>query len=95
VAEPLTPIMSFNPETAVMSHASTDFVDTHAASHTWAKAAPALVKAFAWIAEQRRVNRTIATLSDLSDRTLADIGIARSDIPRVARYGRGAFDSRA
>jgi uncharacterized protein YjiS (DUF1127 family) len=74
-----------------MSHASTDFVDTRSVP----KAVPALVKAYAWIAEQRRVNRTIATLSELSDRTLADIGIARSDIPRVARYGRGAFDSRA
>ena len=51
MAEPLTPIMSYNKETAVMSHASTDFADAHAASHTWAKAAPALVKAFAWIAE--------------------------------------------
>jgi uncharacterized protein YjiS (DUF1127 family) len=73
-----------------MSHASTDFVDTRSES----KALPALVRAFAWMAEQRRVNRTIAMLSELSDRTLADIGIARSDIPRVARYGRTAVQSR-
>jgi uncharacterized protein YjiS (DUF1127 family) len=78
-----------------MSHIATDVMDARPASGVAVKAAPALVKAFAWIAEQRRVNRTIATLSELSDRTLADIGIARSDIPRVARYGRGAFDSRA
>ena len=93
MAEPLTPIMSYNKETAIMSHASTEFADTSAASHTWAKAAPALIRAFAWIAEQRRVNRTIAMLSELSDRTLADIGVARSDIPRVARYGRSAVQS--
>jgi uncharacterized protein YjiS (DUF1127 family) len=78
-----------------MSHIATDVMDARAASGAAGKVAQIAAKAFAWVLEQRRVNRTIATLSDLSDRTLADIGIARSDIPRVARYGRGAFDSRA
>jgi uncharacterized protein YjiS (DUF1127 family) len=70
-------------------------MDARPASGATGKAAQTVAKVVAWVLEQRRVNRTIATLSDLSDRTLADIGIARSDIPRVARYGRGAFDSRA
>ncbi len=51
-------------------------------------------RAFAWIREQRRVSHTIATLSDLSDSTLADIGIERSQISRVARYGRDAINGR-
>jgi uncharacterized protein YjiS (DUF1127 family) len=77
-----------------MSHIATDVMDARPASGAAGKAAQMVTRAFAWVLEQRRVNRTIATLSELSDRTLADIGIARSDIPRVARYGRGAFDSR-
>ena len=32
----------------------------------------------------RRRRRTLAELSQLSDRELADIGLDRSDIPRVA-----------
>lgn len=48
-----------------------------------------VTKAFAWVAEQRRINRTVATLSSLSDATLKDIGIERGDIERVARHGRG------
>jgi uncharacterized protein YjiS (DUF1127 family) len=38
--------------------------------------------------ERRRVKRAIAELSGLSDRMLKDIGVTRSSIPRVARYGR-------
>jgi uncharacterized protein YjiS (DUF1127 family) len=45
-------------------------------------------KAIAWFGEQRRIRRTIATLSDLNDATLRDIGIERGDIERVARHGR-------
>jgi uncharacterized protein YjiS (DUF1127 family) len=77
-----------------MSHIATDTIDARPASGAAGKSAQMVAKAFAWVLEQRRVNRTIATLSELSDRTLADIGIARCDIPRIARYGRGAFDSR-
>jgi uncharacterized protein YjiS (DUF1127 family) len=33
----------------------------------------------------RLYNRTIAELESLSNRDLADLGIARSDIPRIAR----------
>ena len=49
-----------------------------------------VAKAFAWIVEQHRVNRTIAALSSLSDHTLADIGIERPNIRNVARYGRNS-----
>jgi len=52
-----------------------------------------VARAFAWIVERHRINRTIAALSDLSDRTLADIGIERSEIERMARYGRNLSNS--
>jgi uncharacterized protein YjiS (DUF1127 family) len=52
-----------------------------------------MARAFAWIAARRRVRRTVAALSDLSDRTLADIGIERSEIERIARYGRNLSNS--
>ena len=56
-----------------------------------AKAIAGAVSAIiAWHAERRRVRRAIAELSGLSDRMLSDIGIARCDIPRIARYGRDA-----
>jgi|GEM_PF-1956226 len=72
-----------------MAHASLGLADASAEAPAAAGKAPnLLVRALAWIAEQRRISRTIATLSELSDHTLADIGIARSDIPHVARYGR-------
>ena len=47
----------------------------------------------AW-AERRRIARTVDQLQGLSDRMLADIGLARCDIPRVAREGRDASDRR-
>jgi uncharacterized protein YjiS (DUF1127 family) len=71
-----------------MAHASTSLADARSAGRDSRGILQALSRPFAWISEQRRVNRTIATLSDLSDQTLADIGIERSDIPRIARYGR-------
>jgi len=37
---------------------------------------------FVW--EWKRYNQSIIELSRLGDRELADIGISRSDIPRVA-----------
>jgi len=38
----------------------------------------------------RSYQRTVAELSQLSDRELADIGLDRSDIPRIAGgHGRG------
>ena len=46
-------------------------------------------------AERRRINRAVAELSALSGRMLKDIGIARHDIERIARYGRDATDIRA
>jgi uncharacterized protein YjiS (DUF1127 family) len=49
-------------------------------------AASSLAKAYV---EHRRAKRAITELSDLSDRMLKDIGLARHDIPRVAHYGRG------
>ena len=36
------------------------------------------------IREWKRYNRSVAELNRLGDRELADIGISRSDIPRVA-----------
>jgi uncharacterized protein YjiS (DUF1127 family) len=42
----------------------------------------------AHLAERRRVARTVTQLQGLSDRMLADIGLERCDIVRVARYGR-------
>ena len=36
------------------------------------------------IREWKRYNRSLNELSRLGDRELADIGISRSDIPRVA-----------
>jgi len=41
-------------------------------------------------AEHRQAKRAITELSDLSDRMLKDIGLARHDIPRVVYHGRGA-----
>jgi uncharacterized protein YjiS (DUF1127 family) len=43
-------------------------------------------------AERRRVQREIAELSGLSDRTLRDIGVLRHDIERIVRYGRDATE---
>ena len=42
----------------------------------------------AYLAERRRIARTVTQLQSLSDRMLADIGLERCDIARVARYGR-------
>lgn len=58
----------------------------------WALAASLEVsqRIFAYLAERRRVARTVAQLEGLSDRMLADIGLQRCDITRVARYGRDA-----
>ena len=45
-----------------------------------------LSRAYAlWSAERRNFNDAVYELSALSDRDLADIGIARCDIQRVAR----------
>lgn len=43
--------------------------------------------------EHRRATRAITELSDLSDRMLKDIGLARHDIPRVAAYGHGVDEA--
>jgi uncharacterized protein YjiS (DUF1127 family) len=61
----------------------------------WALAAraPHTLRA-AW-AERRRVRRAVLQLDALSDRMLADIGLARSDIGRVARFGREAAAERS
>jgi uncharacterized protein YjiS (DUF1127 family) len=41
--------------------------------------------------EIRRHRRAMDELSVLDDRMLQDIGVNRSEIPRVARYGRDIF----
>jgi uncharacterized protein YjiS (DUF1127 family) len=43
-----------------------------------------LIATINFLRSWRRYNATLRELSQLGDRELADIGIARSDIPRVA-----------
>jgi len=38
-----------------------------------------------WFAKQRRIDQITRTLNRRSDRQLADMGLTREDIPRVAR----------
>jgi uncharacterized protein YjiS (DUF1127 family) len=73
-----------------MAQISTSFAPSGSATSAagGSKALQLVSKAMGWFGEQRRVRRTIATLSNLNDATLRDIGIERSDIERVARYGR-------
>lgn len=42
-------------------------------------------RVMAWIDERRRYRRTLAELSQLTDRELEDIGISRADIGTIAR----------
>ncbi|HMR32600.1 MAG TPA: DUF1127 domain-containing protein [Geminicoccaceae bacterium] len=42
-------------------------------------------RVISWLDGQRRYRRTVDELSQLSDRELADIGLYRDDIERVAR----------
>jgi uncharacterized protein YjiS (DUF1127 family) len=42
-------------------------------------------RVMAWIDERRRYRRTLAELSQLTDRELEDIGISRVDIGTIAR----------
>jgi uncharacterized protein YjiS (DUF1127 family) len=73
-----------------MSHAANNVVAAEqvAGSASAAKAAGLIMQVVEWYRERRRVKRTMDALSQLSDRTLADIGIHRSEIPRVARDSR-------
>ena len=78
-----------------MAHASTALAaQSQAYSVPGNKPLELMARAFAWVVEPRRVNRTIATLSGLSDSTLADIGIDRANIASVARHGRVSIGSR-
>ncbi len=56
--------------------------------------APFAAAAASWT-EWRRIKRSTAELSGLSDRMLKNIGVGRHDIERLARYGRDATDVRA
>ncbi len=47
-----------------------------------------LKRPFSWIRSEYRTRRNIDALLELDDRALADIGLGRSDILYVARYGR-------
>jgi uncharacterized protein YjiS (DUF1127 family) len=40
---------------------------------------------FEFVRRWKRYNRTVSELNHLSNRELADLGLARSDIPRIAR----------
>jgi uncharacterized protein YjiS (DUF1127 family) len=52
--------------------------------------AAGILAALAAIAERRRIVRAERALVDLDDRMLRDIGITRTQIGRVVRYGRSA-----
>lgn len=41
-----------------------------------------------WIARQRAAEETHAALARLDDRSLADIGLTRGDVPRIVRQVR-------
>jgi uncharacterized protein YjiS (DUF1127 family) len=43
-----------------------------------------LISAIRFLQAWKRYNKSLTELSRLGDRDLADIGISRSDIPRVA-----------
>lgn len=57
-------------------------------SAIWRSVAGAANRIAAWYKRRREIARNVDALSQLSDRTLKDIGIERHDIPRVARDGR-------
>jgi uncharacterized protein YjiS (DUF1127 family) len=78
-----------------MIMSTTSFAEAPAYGADSTKTQSAMARAFAWVVNQRRISRTVATLSSLSDATLKDIGIERADIERVARHGRSAVGSRA
>jgi uncharacterized protein YjiS (DUF1127 family) len=42
------------------------------------------------LARRRNLRRAMADLERLDDRMLRDIGVSRSEIGRVVRYGRGS-----
>jgi len=48
---------------------------------------------FAQFREHRRNRRDLPLLIALDDRTLADIGLHRSDLAYIARYGRPPSDT--
>ena len=48
----------------------------------------AIVRAWRYYQDRRELARAMATLSQMDDRSLRDIGISRGDIGRAARYGR-------
>jgi uncharacterized protein YjiS (DUF1127 family) len=78
-----------------MIMSTTSFAEAPSYGADSSKTQSLMARAFAWVVSQRRISRTAATLSSLSDATLKDIGIERADIERVARHGRSATGSRA
>ena len=74
-----------------MAQSSTSFAAGALAQGCSSKSGNMLMRAIGWVADQRRIARTAAALSNLSDATLKDIGIERGDIKRVSRYGQKRF----
>ena len=74
-----------------MAQTSTRFADAGPYAADGSKTRSLMARVLRWIAEQRRISRTERALLNLSDSTLRDIGIERSDISRVARNGRSLF----
>ena len=75
--------------TSELSHC-TDSIYIHFNHDAWARAElnyrrlPMLLSLIRMVQAFRDYQRNVAELSQLSDRELADIGLDRSDIPRVA-----------
>lgn len=55
----------------------------------WSRIVAAFRAYRAALAERRRRRRAMAELERLDDRMLRDMGVTRSEIGRVVRYGRG------
>ena len=63
--------------------------DTPALRSAWSRLKASLHLTGVSLAERRRIRRASGELARLDDRMLRDIGVTRSEIGRVVRFGRG------